>query len=67
MTNNSCIETVTSKRVVKGSIKGKEQGGFCRVNPYRNGGVKLCIEDQTFSKSDFKHLIDSLSEIHEVL
>ena len=67
MVKNPCIEITTIKGVVEGRIRGEQQGSCCHVKPWREDGVELHIYHQTFSKSDPKHLIVSLGEIHEVL
>ena len=67
MTNtNPCIETVTTKKVVEGRIKAPAWFSICQVLP-SDGGVVLHIDDQIYTKSDLKYLINRLSEIHEVL
>ncbi len=73
--SNPCIQvfTTTTKKVVKGTISGFEDGGKCHVLPWNLDsvhaafGVELHIYHQTFSKFDLKHLINKLTEIHEVL
>lgn len=70
MTDNPCIEelavTTVTKKVIKGTLKASEWGGKCSINPI-HGGVVLDINTQSFSKGDLKHLIDSLSEIQEMM
>ena len=66
---NPCIKAVTTTKVIEGYIVGLDNYPRCKVIPAALGveAVSLTIDRHLYNKSDLKHLIQSLTEIHEVL
>lgn len=68
--NNPCIkvETVTTKRVVAGSLRSPGWSGCIKVRPYEeHKGVRIDIDNQVLSKNDLMWLSARLVEISEAL
>jgi len=65
--DNQCVQTVTTKKVVSGRILGDTMKPLCEVDVAQGNQLYLTINHQIYAKRDIKHLITSLTEIHEAL
>lgn len=65
--NNPCIKTVTTTKIVDGQLKAPQWGGNTSVRFNTDDEVYLKIDGQIFSKTDLVWLADRLTEIAKAL